>query len=139
MAKKPVLYTILCLTQSNSNHLNDPPEGYFQKTRRTYRIEKPINTTGNDKVHLKCDCNNGSIVSSDREPSLYSFAFDKPRGHKVRKEPRIKQLKKIKKSVLSHIIVLFIQKMMITNRLVLIEKGYALLAKELKFKKLIDK
>ena len=40
LAKKPVLYTILCLTQSNSNHLNDPPEGYFQKTRRTYRIEK---------------------------------------------------------------------------------------------------
>ena len=52
---------------------------------------------------MKCDCIQGSIVNGIREYILYSFALDKPPGHKIYKEPRVKLFKKINKSVLSHI------------------------------------
>ena len=68
-----------------------------------YKSDKPINITGIDKNHLKCDCIQGSIVNGIREPILDSFALSLPPGHKINKEPRVKLLKKIKKSVLSHI------------------------------------
>ena len=55
------------------------------------------------KFILKCDCINGSIVNGIRESISYSFALDKPPGHKIDKEPRIKLFKKTNKSVLSHI------------------------------------
>ena len=42
------------------------------------------------------------IVSEN--PFLYTFALCKPPGHKILKQPRTKLLKKIKESVLSHII-----------------------------------
>ena len=67
----------------------------------SYKSDKPINITGIGKVHLKCDCIDGSIMNGTREP--ISFAFDQPPGHKIYKEPRIKLFKKIKKRVLSHI------------------------------------
>ena len=45
-------------------------------------------------MHLKCDCNNGSIVNGTREFILNSFAVDKPPGHKIYKEPRFKFFKR---------------------------------------------
>ena len=69
---------------------------------RSYKSDKPINITGIDKVHSKCDCINGSIVNGIREPILYSFALSSPPGHKLYKEPRAKLFGKINKSVLSH-------------------------------------
>ena len=69
----------------------------------SYKSDKPINITGIDKVHLKCDCIDGSIVNGNRKPILYSFAFSSPPGHNLYKEPRVKLSKKINKSVLSHI------------------------------------
>ena len=68
-----------------------------------YEGNKPINITGIDKVHLKCDVVDGSIVNGVREPILYSFALDQPPGHKIYKEPKVKLFKKVNKSVLSHI------------------------------------
>ena len=70
----------------------------------SYKGDKPINITGIDKIHLKCDCIQGSIVNGIREPILYSFALSSPPGHKICKEPRVKLFKKVNKSVLSHII-----------------------------------
>ena len=67
----------------------------------SYKSEKPINITGIDKVYLKCDCFDGSIVNGIREPILFSFALDQPSGHKIYKEPKIKLFKKIK--TFSHI------------------------------------
>ena len=61
----------------------------------SYKSDKPINITGIDKIHLKCDCIQGSIVNGIREPILYSFALSSPPGHKIYKEPRVKLLKKI--------------------------------------------
>ena len=69
----------------------------------SYKSDKPINITGIAKVHIKCDCIDGSIMTGTREPVLYSFALDQPPGHKIFKEPRIKLFKKINKRVLSHI------------------------------------
>ena len=76
---------------------------FYQLIAVSYKSDKPINITGIDKIPLKCDCINGSIVKGIREPILYSFAFSSPPGHKIYKEPRIKRFKKINKSVLSHI------------------------------------
>ena len=95
-------YTILGFTQSHQGPLNDI-EGFYQIIPGSYKSDKPINITGIDKVHLKCDCIDGSIMNGTREPILYSFALDQPPGHKIYKAPKVKLFKKINKSVLSHI------------------------------------
>ena len=100
--EKSFFYTILGFTQSHSYPLDDI-EGFYQLIPGSYKSDKPINVTGIDKIHLKCDCIQGSIVTGIREPVLYSFALDQPPGHKLYKEPKVKLFKKINKSVLSHI------------------------------------
>ena len=98
---KSFFYTILGFTQSHSYHLDDI-EGFYQLVAGSYKSDRPINITGIDKVHLKCDCINGSIVHGIRHPILYSFALSLPPGHKIYKEPRIKLFEKINKPFLSH-------------------------------------
>ena len=95
-------YTILGFTRSRSYPLDDI-DGFYQLMAGSYQGDKPINIIGIDKVHLKCDCIQGSIVNGVREPILYSFALSSPPGQKIYKEPRIKLSKKVNKSVLSHI------------------------------------
>ena len=72
---KKFSYTILGFTQSHSYPLDDI-DGFCQLIAGSYKSDKPINITGIDKVHLKCDCIDGSIVNGIREPILYSFALD---------------------------------------------------------------
>ena len=104
--EKSFFYTILGFTQSRSYPLDDI-DGFYQLIAGSYKSDKPINITGIDKIHLKCDCIQGSIVNGIREPILYSFALSSPPGHKIYKEPRIKLFKKVNKSVLSHITFYF--------------------------------
>ena len=104
--EKSFFYTILGFTQSRSYPLDDI-HGFYQLIAGSYKSDRPINITGIDKVHLKCDCIQGSIVNGIREPILYSFALSSPPGHKIIKEPRVKLFKKINKSVLSHITFYF--------------------------------
>ena len=104
--EKSFFYTILGFTRSHSYPLDDI-EGFYQLIAGSYESNKPINITGIDKIHLKCDCINGSVVNGTREPILYSFALSSPTGHKIYKEPRVKLFKKINKSVLSHITFYF--------------------------------
>ena len=99
---KSFFYTILGFTQSQSYPLDDI-DGFYQLIAGSYKRDKPINITGIDKVHLKCDCIDGSIMSGVREPILYSFALDQPPGYKIYKEPKVKLFKKVNKSVLFHI------------------------------------
>ena len=99
---KSFFYTILRFTQSHQGLLNDI-EGFYQNLSGSYKGDRPINITGIDKIHLKCDCIRGSIVNEVRESILYSFALFSPPGHKIYKEPRVKLFKKVNKSVLSHI------------------------------------
>ena len=97
---KSFFYTILGFTQSHQGPLNDI-EGFYQILPGSYKSDKPINITGTDKIHLKCNCIDGSIVNGVRAPILYSFALSAPPGHKIYKEARIKLFKKINKSVLT--------------------------------------
>ena len=103
---KSFFYAILGFTRSHSYPLEDI-EGFYQLIAGLYKSERPINFTGIDKVHLKCDCIDGSIMNGTREPILYSFSLDQPPGHKIYKEPKVKLFKKIKKSILSHITFYF--------------------------------
>ena len=92
--KVSFFYTILGIIQSHSGSLVDI-DGCFQLIPGTYKSEKPIEITGIDEVHLKCDSINGSTLNGVREPILYSFELDKPLGHKIYRESRLKLLKKI--------------------------------------------
>ena len=98
---KSFFYTILGFTQSHQGPLNNI-EGFYQILAGSYEGYRPINITGIDKVHLKCDCIQGSVVNGVREPISYSFALSSPPSQKIIKEPRVKLFKKLK-SVLSHI------------------------------------
>ena len=100
--EKSFFYTILGFTQSRSYPLDDI-DGFYQLIAGSYKGDRPLNITGIDKIHLKCDFIQGSIVNGIREPILYSFALSSPPGHKIYKEPRVKLFKKINKSILSHI------------------------------------
>ena len=104
--EKSFFYTILGFTQSRSYPLDDI-DGFYQLIKGSYESDKPINITGTDKIHLKCDCIQGSIVNDVREPILFSFALSSPPGHKIYKEPRVKLFKNVNKSVLSHITFYF--------------------------------
>ena len=99
-------YTILGFNRSHSSPLDDI-EGFYQLIAGSYKSDRPINITGIDENHLKCDCIQGSIVNGIREPILFSFALSSPPGHKIYKEPRVKLFKKINKSILSHITFYF--------------------------------
>ena len=103
---KSFFYTKLGFTHSHQGPLNDI-EGFYQILPGSYKSDKPFNITGIDKIHLKCDCIQGSLVNGIREPILYTFALSSPPGHKIYKEPRIKLFKKVNKSVLSHITFYF--------------------------------
>ena len=104
--ERSFFYTILGFTQSRS-YLLDDIDSHYQIIPGSYKSDRPINITGIDKIHLKCDCIQGSIVNGIRESILYSFALSSPPGHKIYKEPRVKLFKKINKSVLSHITFYF--------------------------------
>ena len=104
--EKSFFYTILGFTRSRSYPLDDI-DGFYQLIAGSYKSDKPNNITGIDKIHLKCDCIEGSIVNGVREPILFSFALGSPPGHKIYKEPRTKFFKKVNKSVLSHITFYF--------------------------------
>ena len=100
--EKSLLYTILGFTRSRFYPLDDI-DGFYQLIAGSYKSDMPINITGIDKIHLKCDCIQGSIVNGKRERILYSFALSSPPGHKIYKEPRVKLFNRVNKSVLSHI------------------------------------
>ena len=104
--EKSFFYTILGYTQSRSYPLEDI-DGHYQIIAGSYTSDRPINITGIDKIHLKCDCIQGSIVNGIREPILYSFGLNTPPGYRIYKEPRVKLFKKVNKSVSSHITFYF--------------------------------
>ena len=56
-----------------------------------------------NKVHLKCDIIDGSVVNGNRQPIFYSLVLDKPAGYIVFYEPETIHCKKVNKSVLNTI------------------------------------
>ena len=65
--------------------------------------QKIVNLSITNKIHLKCECIDGSIQNGLRQPLLFSFVLDKPSGYKVFCEPETIHYKKIDKSVLNTI------------------------------------
>ena len=98
-SQKFFFYMILRFTQSHSSLFDNPLNGYIKKLAGTYNSEKPINTTGIDRIHLECDSFNGYVVSL-RCPVLLSINL---RLRKIIKIQELNFFKKINKSVLSHI------------------------------------
>ena len=68
-----------------------------------YTSQKFVNLGITNKIHLKCDCIDGSISDGCRLPILYSFVLDKLPGYKVFFELETIHYKKINKSVLNTI------------------------------------
>ena len=104
--ERSFFYTILGFTQSRSYPLIDI-DSHYQLIAGSYKSDKPINITGIDKIHLKYDCIQGSIVNGIRESILFSFALSSPPGYKMFKEPRVNLFKQINKFILSHITFYF--------------------------------
>ena len=77
--------------------------GWDYKHYNEYTSQKIVNLGSTNKIHLKCDCVNGSIQDGVRQPILYSSVLDKKPGYKVFCEPETIHYKKINKSVLNTI------------------------------------
>ena len=52
-----------------------------------YYSEKNTDLSIIDKIHINCDCSDGSVLNGVRQPKLYSFVLDRPPGYKVFCQP----------------------------------------------------
>ena len=77
--------------------------GWDYKHYNKYISQKIVNLSNTNKIHLKCDCIDGSFQNGLRQPILFSFVLDKPSGYKVFCEPETIDYKKINESVLNTI------------------------------------
>ena len=77
--------------------------GWDYKHYNKYVSQKMVNLSSTNKIHLECDCIDGSIQDGLRQPILYSFVLDKKPGYKVFSKPETIHYKKINKSVLNTI------------------------------------
>ena len=77
--------------------------GWDYKHYNQYLSQKIVNLSSTNRIHLKCNAIDGSVVNGIRQPILYSFVPDKPSGYKVFSEPETIHYKKINKSVLNTI------------------------------------
>ena len=96
------------LTTSNPIHFNSELNKVLGFTQRdypsgTHTSEKPVMITTTDKVHLKCDCVDGSIVNGIREQILFPFNLSAPPGYKIIKKPTTVLYKLINKTRLDTI------------------------------------
>ena len=90
--ERSFFHTLLCFTP----YWDYKPPG-------VYTSDEILNLSTVNKIHLKCDVIDGSVVNGIRQPILYSFVLDKKPGYKVFCEPETIHYKKINKSVLNTI------------------------------------
>ena len=88
-----------------------------------YTSEKILSFCTLDKIHLKCDVIDGSVVNRIRESILLSFVLDKLPECKVFYQPETFLYKKINKSVLNTITFFW---MIIRKNLISIKKRWLL-------------
>ena len=77
--------------------------GWDYKHYNKYISQRIVSLSNTNKIHLKCDAIDGSVVNGLRQPVLYSFVLDKLPGYKVFSEPETIHYKKVNKSVLNTI------------------------------------
>ena len=75
--------------------------GWDYKHYNKYTRQKVVNLGSTNKIHLKYDCINGSVLNGIRQPILFSFVLDELPKYKVFCEPETIHYKKINKSVLN--------------------------------------
>ena len=81
-----------------------PTNAFNSNGEGVYTSDKTIlNLNTINKIHLKCDCIDGSVQDGVRQPIFFSFLLDKPNGYKVFCQPETIHYKKINKSVLNTI------------------------------------
>ena len=88
------------LTTSNPTHFNSELNKVLGFTNKdypsgTHTPEKPVMISPSDKVHLECDCVDGSFTNGIREQILFSFKLSAPPGYKIIKEPNVVLCEKI--------------------------------------------
>ena len=71
-----------------SEHKNEHNNG-------AHTLETKISVTTIDKIHLNCDCFNGSILNGIRCRVIFSFALNVCPGHWVIERPRRKKIGEI--------------------------------------------
>ena len=64
------------------------------KHYKEHTSQKFVNLSITNKIHLKCDVIDGSVVNGLRQPILSSFVMDKPSGFKVFHSPETIHYKK---------------------------------------------
>ena len=82
--EKSFFYTTLGFTQSHLGPLGDN-KGFVlvEKFQEPIEAIGPLILLETKKIHLRCDCINGSIVNGCSEPILFNFALDMPPGHEI--------------------------------------------------------
>ena len=83
-----------------NKHIGFTSETYSE---RTHKSEKPVMISSVNKVHLKCNCVDGSIVNGIREQILFGFNLSAPPGYKIINNPTTVLYKKINKTRLDEI------------------------------------
>ena len=70
--------------------------GWDYKHYNKYISQKLVNLSNTNKIHLKCDVIDDSVVNGIRHPILFSFVLDKKPGYRVFSEPETIHYKKNK-------------------------------------------
>ena len=81
------------------------PNAIHADSPGAYTSEKKLNLSAIDKIHLKCNCFDGSVQNGVRQPILFRFTLDKPSACRVFREPETLHYKKINKSVVNTITI----------------------------------
>ena len=69
------------------------------KNYNEYNSQKSVNLTITDRINLKYDAIDGSVVKGIQEPILFSFFLDKPAGFKIFFEAETIHYIKVNRSV----------------------------------------
>ena len=73
--------------------------GWDYKHYNKNTSQQIVNLSSTNKLHLKCDCSDGSVLNGITQPILFSFVLKKLPGYKVFRETETIHSKKINKSV----------------------------------------
>ena len=84
------------ITSLNSSPYK-PTNAFHADSPCVHASEKNLNSSTIDKIHLKSDVIDGSLVCGKRQPILFSLVLDKPSEYKVFCETETLHYKKIKK------------------------------------------
>ena len=87
------------------NNAIHPTNAIHADSPGVYSSDKILNLSTIDKIDLKGDVFDGSVINGTQQPILFNFILDKLSSYKVFCEPETIDFKKIYKSVLNNITI----------------------------------